>query len=135
MADPILLLRHLFAAGDAGEVHKFANYLSEHIIVHAPFGLSTVGIQEEMTSWEKARASMPDLRHEFIDIISDGQKVSARCRVTGTMHGTYAGITAEGKRFAIDQALFAHVHDGKISELWEIIDTEALLDQLGTRLP
>jgi len=31
----------------------------------------------------------------------------------------------------MDQAVFAHVRDGKITELWEIVDTGALRDQLG----
>ena len=52
--------------------------------------------------------------------------------VTGTLRGTYGTITAEGRPYKIDQAVFARLRDGRISELWEIIDVASLEDQLGT---
>ena len=33
--------------------------------------------------------------------------------------------------YRIDQALFARICDGKIAELWEIVDTETLQRQLA----
>lgn len=31
----------------------------------------------------------------------------------------------------MDQAVFAHIRDGKIAELWEIVDVASLREQLG----
>lgn len=44
---------------------------------------------------------------------------------------TRGGLTSEGRAFKIDQAVFAHIRDGKIAELWEIVDTAVLREQLG----
>ena len=57
---------------------------------------------------------------------------AARCVVTGTLDGVYGGLKAVGKPFKVDQALFARIRDGKIEELWEIVDTASLLGQLGS---
>jgi predicted ester cyclase len=94
-------------------------------------GLSTTGLIAEQESWRRAGAVMPDLRHEFQMVVSDRAAVSARCVVTGTWHGEYGGLEATGKPFRVDQALFARVRDGKIEELWEIVDTASLLRQVG----
>jgi predicted ester cyclase len=124
------LLRELFMAGDAGEVERFNELLHDDVIVHAPFGLSTVGLGAEKASWQQAVAEIHDLRHDFQDVLVDGEMESARCVVTGTLRGTYGGISGAGKHFTVDQAVFARTRDGKIAELWEIVDSDALLRQL-----
>ena len=132
MTESKLLLRDLFAAGDAGNVDAFAKYLHDAVMVHAPMGLSTQGLEAEKESWRKAKIAIPDLRHDFQELLSDGSTISARCIVSGTLQGTYGGLSANGRYFTIDQALFAHVRDGKIVELWEIADTASVLKQLGS---
>ena len=124
------LLEHLFAAGDAGELDRFDELLHDDVTAHAPFGLSTTGRVAERDSWRRAKLAMPDLRHEFQVVLRDGLMESARCVVTGTMNGEYGSIHAVHAPFRIDQALFARIRDGKIEELWEIVDTESLLRQL-----
>ena len=124
------LLEQLFAAGDAGELDRFDALLHDDVIAHAPFGLSTTGRAAERDSWRRAKLAMPDLRHEFKVVVRDGTMESARCVVTGTMNGEYGSIRAVNAPFRIDQALFARILDGKIEELWEIVDTESLLRQL-----
>jgi predicted ester cyclase len=130
MSNPSLLAR-LFAAGDAGDLDAFDQYLHDDVIVHAPAGLSTAGLASERESWRKARSAMPDLHHQFMDVFSTPTAEAARCIVTGTLRGSYGGFTSAGRSFRVDQAVFAHVKDGKITELWEIIDTAVLHEQLG----
>jgi predicted ester cyclase len=131
MNDRESLLEQLFAAGDAGELDRFDDLLHDAVITHAPFGLSTTGRDAERNSWRRAKLAMPDLRHEFQAVLREGPMESARCVVTGTMNGEYGGIRAVNAPFRIDQALFARIRDGKIEELWEIVDAESLLRQLG----
>ena len=125
------LLESLFAAGDAGDVDSFGWYMHDDVVVHAPAGLSTIGLEAEKESWRKAKLTMPDLHHEFVDVLTTSSSEAARTVVTGTLRGTYGTITAEGRPYKIDQAVFARVRDGRISELWEIIDVASLEDQLG----
>ena len=124
------LLREMFLAGDSGQVERFDELLHHDVIVHAPFGLSTVGLGAEKASWQQALAVMHDLRHELLAVLVDDEMESARCVVTGTLRGTYGGISGSGRQFTVDQAVFARVRDGRIAELWEIVDTESLLRQM-----
>lgn len=52
---------------------------------------------------------MPDIRHDIQEVISDGSTIAARAIVTGTLKGDFAGIAANGRRFKVDQGLFAKV--------------------------
>lgn len=125
------LLESVFAAGDAGDVESFGRYMHDDVVVHAPAGLSTRGLESEKESWRRAKAAMPDLHHEFADVLATPSLEAARTVVNGTLHGTYGQITAEGRSFRIDQAVFARVRDGRISELWEIVDVASLKEQLA----
>ncbi len=120
-----------FAAGDAGDFDAFHDFLHADVVVHAPMGLSTTGIAAEQQVWRDALAAMPDIRHDIREVLNVGPAIAARAVVTGTLQGDFAGIEGRGQTFEIDQALFAHVRDGKIVEAWEIADTASLLRQLG----
>ena len=126
------VLEQLFAAGDAGNVDTFAMYLHDNVVVHAPMGLSTVGLAAEQESWRRAKSVMRDLHHEFLSVLQNEKLEAARCVVTGTLDGTYGGIAGSGQPFKVDQAVFARLRDGKIEELWEIVDTQSLLSQLSS---
>jgi predicted ester cyclase len=70
---------------------------------------------------------MRNLRHDIQEVISEGSAIAARAIVTDTMDGNFAGVSAKGRSFRVDQGLFARVEDGKIVEAWEIVDTASLL--------
>lgn len=131
MSDLDGLLPGLFAAGDAGDLDSFDQYLHDDVVVHAPAGLSTAGIESERESWRKAKLAIPNLHHEFIDALSRPGVVAVRAVVTGTMHGSYGGLSADGRSFRVDQAVFAYVRDDKIAELWEIVAVASLREQLS----
>ncbi len=125
------LLERWFAAGDAGDLDAFDDFLHPDVVVHAPMGLSTEGPEAEKAVWRDARRAMPDIRHDLHEVISVGSTIAARAVVTGTLRGDFAGIAANDRSFRVDQGLFAHVRDDKIVEAWEIVDTASLLRQLG----
>jgi ketosteroid isomerase-like protein len=124
------LLESVFAAGDAGDVDAFGQFMHDDVVVHAPAGLSTRGLDSEKESWRNAVLAMAGLHHEFVDVLVTPSLEAARTVVTGTFSGTYGGLSAQGREFSIDQAVFAHIRDGKIAELWEIVDVDSLREQL-----
>lgn len=122
-------LHRWFAAGDSGHVDAFDDLLHESVVVHAPMGLSTNGIEEEKRVWREAIAAMPDLKHEIQEIWQTSTGLAARVVVTGTLRGNFGGIDGTGERFQIDQATFVHLQDGRAREIWEVADTGALMKQ------
>jgi steroid delta-isomerase-like uncharacterized protein len=125
------LLSDWLAAGDRGDVDAFDRFLHPDVVVHAPLGLSTAGIAAEKAVWADAKRAMPDIRHDVQETISAAERAAARVVVTGTLVGDFAGIQGRGQRFEIDQVVFAHVREGLLAEVWEIVDSGTLLRQLG----
>ncbi len=125
------LLHKWVAAGDAGDFDAFDDYLHSDVVVHAPLGLSTTGLDAEKEMWRAALNGLPDIRHDIEEAISVDSTIAARVVVTGTHRGEFLGIPGTGRAFRIDQAIFAHVRDRKVAEIWEIVDSAAFLQQLG----
>ncbi len=119
------------AAGDRGDVQEFDHYLHPEVVVHAPLGLSTTGVDAEKAVWADGKSAIPDIRHDVREVVSDESRAVARVVVTGTPQGEFAGLPCTGRSFEIDQVVFAHFRDGLIVEAWEIADTGSLLRQLG----
>jgi steroid delta-isomerase-like uncharacterized protein len=121
------LLERWLEAGDAGDVDAFHEFLHEDVVVHAPLGLSSHGIEAEKEVWRAAVAAIDGLRHDVQEVIVDGDSMAARTIVTGTLVESFAGVPPSGEPFRLDQVVFAHVRDGKAAEVWEVADVGVLL--------
>jgi predicted ester cyclase len=75
---------------------------------------------------------MPDLRHEVQEVVAEGDVEMARVVVTGTLQHDFAGVSGAGRSFRMDQAVIAHLRDGKIAEAWEIADVGSLEEQVSS---
>jgi steroid delta-isomerase-like uncharacterized protein len=75
--------------------------------------------------------AFPDLHHEIIDMVAEGDKVAIRLSVTGTHKEEFQGIPATGKKLSLDEMGFITIIDGKITEGWISSDTRRLTQQLG----
>ena len=124
-------LQEWLRAGDAGNLDAFDEYIHTDVIVHAPLGLWSEGLNVEKEVWKTVLSAFPDLHHQVQEVVTTGSTIAARVVVTGTHRGEFRGIPATGKRFEIDQAVFMHIREGKAFEIWEIVDSGALLQQLG----
>ena len=66
------------------------------------------------------------------DVVADGGKVDARVRFTGTHRGEFMGMPATGN--SIDAPLvdmFVIGDDGLVHEHWGVMDTLAMMQQIG----
>ena len=126
-AKPKSLLERWLEAGDAGDVDAFHEFLHDDVVVHAPLGLSSRGIEAEKDVWRAAVAAIAGLRHDVQEVIVDGGSMAARAIVSGTLVEAFAGVPPSGEPFRIDQVVFAHVRDGKAAEVWEVADVGVLL--------
>jgi predicted ester cyclase len=124
------LIARWLAAGDAGDLDAFDDLLVPDAVIHAPRGLSTVSREAEKAVWREALAAMPDLRHNVQEVLVGRDIEMARVVVTGTMVATFGGVTGTGRSFQMDQAVIAHLRDGRIGEAWEIADVAALERQM-----
>jgi steroid delta-isomerase-like uncharacterized protein len=93
------------------------------------------GIEAALSLLQGIRTAFPDLRHELVTVIEDGDAVASEWRVTGTHAGALAGPDGEipptGRRVHIMLAEFARVIDGRIARSVSYWDKRGL--RLATR--
>ena len=75
--------------------------------------------------------AFPDIHVEVADTVSEGDKIAARCIVTGTHKGDGLGTPASLKPIEFTGITILRVKDGKIVEAWNNFDFQGLSSQIG----
>lgn len=75
--------------------------------------------------------AFPDIHVEVVDTVCEGDKIAARCIVTGTHKGDTLGIPASHKPTEFTGMTILRVKDGKIAEAWNNFDFQVLSKQIG----
>jgi predicted ester cyclase len=76
-------------------------------------------------------SAYPDIRIVVEDTIVEGDKIAARCRVTGTHDGEGIGVAPSNNPIEFTGMTIVHVKDGKIVEAWNEFNFMKMYDQLG----
>jgi steroid delta-isomerase-like uncharacterized protein len=76
-------------------------------------------------------AAFPDWHWEIRHLVTDDENIVVHFVVTGTHQGTFQGIEATGRRFEISEFTLYRVEQGKFAEVWDLLDTDALMKQIG----
>lgn len=76
-------------------------------------------------------AAFPDMQQDIEETVADGERVAMRFRAHGTHLGEFMGHPATGRPVDIVGTAIVHVKDGKVASLKEVIDLQALEQQLG----
>ena len=84
---------------------------------------------------KKMRTAFPDLRFEVHHMVAEGDMVAARSTMTGTHEGRFeigpfGDIEPTGRRVEWKHMHFFRWVDGKNTDLWHIMDTAGLMQQL-----
>jgi steroid delta-isomerase-like uncharacterized protein len=98
---------------------------------HAPVPTRATGAQAIREVWAVLLRAFPDVHVAIEDVIAEGDKVVARNTVTGTHQGEYRGVPATGKPVTYDEIFIGRFADGRIAEIWGVVDVYAQLRQLG----
>ena len=80
---------------------------------------------------ETFRGAFPDIEVIVDDIIAEGDKVAARCSVSGRHTGDHLGIAASEAAVDFTGMVFVRMRDGKIVEAWNNFDFMKMYKQLG----
>jgi steroid delta-isomerase-like uncharacterized protein len=75
--------------------------------------------------------AFPDITHNIVDMVAEGDKVAVSINVTGTYKGDFQGIPATGKRISFTAMDIITITEGKIIEEWATADMMGLMQQIG----
>ena len=125
------LIRQYFEAYDQQDTERIGQLVSSsnysfHISGMPP--MDWIGTKQFYT---EAWSAFPDLHHEILDIVAEGDKVAVRYNIIGTHKGEFQGIPSTGKEVSFSAMGFIALIDGKVVEEWEVADTMGLMQQLG----
>lgn len=97
-------------------------------VVHngRPLGLS--GYREML---KRDFREIPDLHFEIELMVLDGGRVASRLMFECSPKGTFLGLAVNGKRVAFAENVFYEFRDGKIVQVWSVIDKAAIEAQLA----
>jgi predicted ester cyclase len=76
-------------------------------------------------------AAFPDLEHEVMLILGEGDLVAAHQRWAGTHGGEFLGFAPTGRRVEFTSTAILRIADGLIVEAWDELDSGAIAEQLG----
>lgn len=76
-------------------------------------------------------AGFPDLGHEILLILAEGDLVAAHQRWRGTHRGEFLGVAGAGKRVEFTSTAVLRIADGLIAEAWDEVDMLAVMQQVG----
>jgi steroid delta-isomerase-like uncharacterized protein len=119
---------------NTGNVENLDKYIAADAIDHqvAPGKTDPQPCQEAVKEYLSAfHKAFPDLKVTVQDIIAEGDKVVARCTMTGTQKGEFMGMPATGKTFSIQVIDIIRFKDGKCVEHWGLSDDAGMMQQLG----
>ncbi len=117
---------------NAGDIDGFGEHLAGDFVEHEETPGLAPGKDGVLAFFRMQLAGFPDLRMDVEDVVTDGDRVVARVRYTGTNRGEFMGMPATGKSVTVllfDQ--FGFGADGLVREHWGVLDALAMMQQLG----
>ena len=90
-----------------------------------PFGLA--GYRQML---ERDFADIPDLHFNIELLVADPPVIASRLRFDCTPKGKFLGLDVNGRRVIFSENVFYQFRDGRIAQVWSVIDKAAIEAQL-----
>ncbi|QIB08029.1 ester cyclase [Pseudomonas fluorescens] len=89
-----------------------------------------LGLHGYRSMLEANYRDIPDLRFEIEFVLIEPPKLAARLAFNCTPTGEFLGLAVNGARISFAENVFYAVEDGRIREVWSVIDKDAIEAQL-----
>ncbi|WP_175874226.1 ester cyclase [Burkholderia sp. BCC0397] len=101
-------------------------YVSDDVI-HNDRPLGLAGYRAML---EQDFRDIPDLRFEIRLLMCEPPRVACRLRFACAPKGTFMGLAVDGRKVTFAENVFYEFHEGKIRQVWSVIDKAAIEKQL-----
>jgi predicted ester cyclase len=89
-----------------------------------------LGLSGYRAMLEKDFREIPDLSFNIELLVCDPPQVASRLAFDCTPKGRFLGLEVNGKRVSFAENVFYEFRDGKIAQVWSVIDKAAIEAQL-----
>ena len=114
-----------------GNIDAAARFVHDDVVEQVPLPGQGPGIAGLKDILHAMRTAFPDIHFAVLEQIAEGDKVLSRFEWTGTHHAPFLGIPPTGRPVRVWGMVIDRLRDGKIQDTRIIMDTLALLTQLG----
>lgn len=95
---------------------------------------SAIGKDGLKSMYEEYYAAFPDLQHDIVELVAEGDAVAVFLLTKGTHRGAFRGVQPTGNEFSVEDAGLIRFEQGQIVDLWPQSDMLSLFEQLGVNL-
>ena len=95
------------------------------------YNAKMVGLEGYRAMLERDFREIPDLRFHIQLLIADPPTVASRLNFNVTPRGEFFGLPINGRQVAFSENVFYTFVDGKIAQVWSVIDKAAIEQQLA----
>jgi steroid delta-isomerase-like uncharacterized protein len=89
-----------------------------------------IGLSGYRAMLERDFGEIPDLHFNIHLLISDPSRVASRLGFICTPKGNFLGLPVNGKKVSFTENVFYQFREGKIEQVWSVIDKAAIEAQL-----
>lgn len=89
-----------------------------------------IGLAGYRQMLEQDFRQIPDLRFTVQLLVADAQRVASRLTFSCTPVGQFMGLAVNGRTVHFTENVFYQFRDGKIEQVWSVIDKAAIEAQL-----
>jgi predicted ester cyclase len=79
---------------------------------------------------ERDFKEIPDLQFNIELLICDPPHVASRLQFDCRPNGLFLGLPVNGRRVVFTENVFYRFHDGRVAEVWSVVDKGAIEAQL-----
>jgi predicted ester cyclase len=120
------IYRHYIACLNRQDWPKLGQFVADE--VHHNGRL--LGLSGYCEMLERDFDQIPDLHFEIRLLVCDAPHVASRLRFNCTPKGMFLGLHVDGRRVSFTENVFYEFQQGKIAQVWSIIDKAAIEAQL-----
>ncbi|OFW46403.1 MAG: hypothetical protein A3J29_18070 [Acidobacteria bacterium RIFCSPLOWO2_12_FULL_67_14b] len=113
-----------------GNLLEYMRLYNDDVVLHGYAGLEP-GFENVRRFYEDWWRAFPGSKLVLNDIISTEDKVACRFLIDGTHAGPFQGIPSSGKAVSVSGFTILRFVNGKCVERWSLVDSLALLTQIG----
>jgi steroid delta-isomerase-like uncharacterized protein len=123
--DNLRVIHEAFEAWNAHDVDRYAALLGEDYVeeTHTMPG-SVRGREAARTVMQEYLRALPDLHFDLDVMVSSGDQVFTRWRVTGTYGGGLTNVSPIGRRVEDGGCTLSKLEQGKIIHVWRYWETD-----------
>lgn len=92
-----------------------------------------IGVSGYRAMLERDFREIPDLRFDIALLVAQPPMIASRLQFDCSPKGTFLGLAVDGKKVAFTENVFYAFRDGKVRQVWSVIDKSAIEAQLAQR--